>query len=260
MISSNDVNPRRKRNCVPMIAGLSLALTLFSVSATAIAQNPESKPAETKPAGSYEAFFLANVTQQNEFNDVQTDLRNMLPKSKIFGMPSQHAISIWGPPEDLALAQKMITELDHAKKVYRLIYTIKETERGKPVGSRSVALVAVSGERTQMKQGSKVPIVTGATDSDSSKPNTQVQYLDVGTNIDATVDSFQDGVRLKTKFEESSIADERSSIGAQDPILHQTALEIIATLTLGKPLALGSIDLPGGTKHLEVEVVSELVK
>jgi hypothetical protein len=155
MISSNDVNPRRKRNCVPMIAGLSLALTLFSVSATAIAQNPESKPAETKPAGSYEAFFLANVTQQNEFNDVQTDLRNMLPKSKIFGMPSQHAISIWGPPEDLALAQKMITELDHAKKVYRLIYTIKETERGKPVGSRSVALVAVSGERTQMKQGTR---------------------------------------------------------------------------------------------------------
>lgn len=259
-MTSNDVTTRRKISRAPMNAGLSLALALFAASTNAMAQDSDSKPADTRPAGSYETFFFTNITQQNELNDIQTDMRNMLSKAKIYGIPSQHAISVWGSPEDIAQARKMIAELDRAKKVYRLIYTIKEMDGGKPVGSRSVALVAVSGERTQMKQGSKVPIVTGSFDSDTSKSNTQVQYLDVGTNIEATVDSFQDGVRLKTKLEESGIAEERSGVGAQDPIVHQTWLEAIVILTPGKPLALGSVDLPGGVKHLEVEVVAELVK
>jgi hypothetical protein len=31
-------------------------------------------------------------------------------------------------------------------------------------------------------------------------------------------------------------------------------------LTLGKPLVLGSLDMPGTTRHMDVEVVGELVK
>lgn len=256
----NDVTKRRKISRAPMIVGLSLALTLFAASAIAIAQNSDSKPADAKPAGSYETFFLANITQQNDLNDIQTDMRNMLPKAKIYGMPSQHAISVWGSPEDIALARKMISEFDRPKKVYRLTYTINEMDGGKRVGSQSISLIVFSGERTDMKQGSRVPIVTGTTDADSSKPTTQVQYVDIGTNIEATLDSFQDGIRLRTKFEESSLADERSGMGAQDPVIRQATLQSTTTMTPGKPLVLGSLDLPGGAKHLEVEVVAELVK
>ena len=87
-----------------------------------------------------------------------------------------------------------------------------------------------------------------------------MQYIDVGTNIDMTLDSFQDGVRLKTKIEESAVADEKSVVGAQDPIIRQTSLEAIVSLTPGKPLTLGAVDLPGTTKRFEIEVVAELVK
>ena len=261
MKSNHDLTFRRRSTSVFAMAGITLAL----FSASAIAQSSDSKsgdtrPADAKPAMSYETFVLANSSQQNDLNDMQTDLRNMLPRAKIYGMPSQHAISIWGTAEDLALARKMIAELDRAKKVYHVTYTIKELDGGKAAGSQSVSLVAVSGERAQLKEGTKVPIVTGSLDSESSKSSTQVQYIDVGTNIDMTLDSFQDGVRLKTKIEESAVADEKSVVGAQDPIIRQTWLEAIVSVTPGKPLALGAVDLPGTTKRFEIEVVAELVK
>jgi hypothetical protein len=67
-------------------------------------------------------------------------------------------------------------------------------------------------------------------------------------------------VRLRTKLVQSGIAEERSGIGAQDPIIRQTTLEGTSTLVQGKPLVLGSLDVPGSTRHQEVEVVSELVR
>jgi hypothetical protein len=33
-----------------------------------------------------------------------------------------------------------------------------------------------------------------------------------------------------------------------------------SNLTPGKPVILGSLDIPGGARHLEIEVASELVK
>jgi len=49
-------------------------------------------------------------------------------------------------------------------------------------------------------------------------------------------------------------------VGAQDPIVRQTVMESTSFLTQGKPLMLGSVDIPGSTRHLDVEVVMELVK
>jgi hypothetical protein len=60
--------------------------------------------------------------------------------------------------------------------------------------------------------------------------------------------------------EESSLAEEKSGIGAQDPIIRQNTLEEKLPLTQGKPLILGSLDMPGGTRRQEIEVVAELVR
>jgi hypothetical protein len=37
-------------------------------------------------------------------------------------------------------------------------------------------------------------------------------------------------------------------------------LEGMSTLAQGKPMVLGSLDIPGSTRHEEIEVVSELVR
>lgn len=243
--------------CVSVFAGLTLALMLFVQMAGAETQPAEQKPAEQKVVqGSYQIFYLNNATRQMDLNDIQTDLRNMLPKAKIYGVQTQNAISIQGSADDLALAQKMIADLDRPRKVYRLTYTFTEMDGSKRVGAEHFALILVSGGRTILKQGSRVPIFTGTYDAGSSKQDAQVQYQDVGLTIDASLD----GESLYTKVEQTSPAEEKSLAGTQDPIIRQTVLDGISNLEAGKPVVLGSLDIPGSTQHQEIEVASELVK
>ncbi len=250
---------RRAANLAQIAVPLMLALAFLAPGMHTQAQTSESKPSEAKtpPVEIYQTLYIANLTEQNDLNEVQTDLRNMLSKARLYLVPSQHAISIRGTADDIQLAQKIVADLDRARKTYRLTYTITETDAGKRMGTERYSLIAVSGERTVLKQGSRVPIVTGSTSADTA--GTQVQYVDVGLNIEATVDGRGDGLRLRTKVEQSSLADEKSGMGGQDPVFRQTQLIGDATLLPGKPLILGSLDVPGGTRKQEIEVVAELV-
>jgi hypothetical protein len=87
-----------------------------------------------------------------------------------------------------------------------------------------------------------------------------VQYQDIGFEIEVSLNTYLDGVRLLTKMGESSVAEEKSGVGAQDPIFRQTTMEGTSTLVLGKPLVLGSLDIPGTTRRQEVDVVAEAIR
>lgn len=240
-----------------MIAGpLAAALTFVAPGMHAQLQAADGKLVEPAPvADSYQTLYLTSPAQQSDANDILTDLRNMIPRARIYFIPSQNAISLRATPEDLAIAQKILSELDHPRKVYRLTYTITETDDGKRAGSQRFSLIVPSDGKSDLKQGVKMPIVTGSTESGSSTSNTQVQYLDVGLHIEATLE----GMRLRTKVEQSSLAEEKSGMGAQDPIVRQTVLDGVSTLAQGKSVILGSLDLPGGTRREEIEVAAELV-
>jgi type II secretory pathway component GspD/PulD (secretin) len=172
-------------------------------------------------------------------------------------VPSQSAISIRGSAEDLALAQKVLDDLDRPRKAYRLTYTITETGSAQPDGSQHVTVIVTSGGSTDFKQGSKVPIVTGSFSQNGLPPHTDVQYQDVGLEIEATLNGYADGVHLRSKIEQSSVAEEKSGVGAQDPTFRQTTLDTTTPLVPGKSLTLGSLDIPGANRHLQVEVVAE---
>ena len=205
-------------------------------------------------------MYLTSLTQVRDANDIVTDLRNMFPRAKLYYVPAQNAVSMRGTPDDIQLAQKILADIDRTKKTYRLTYTITETDDGKPVQTQRFAFLVASGERSTFKQGSRVPVVTGEFNDKTVTPNTQVQYLDVGLNVEASLGSYSDGLKLQTKIEQSTVADEKSGVGSQDPIVRQTVLETTAALRPDKPLIVGSLDIPGSTRHRQVEVVSELVQ
>jgi type II secretory pathway component GspD/PulD (secretin) len=257
MKSHFDAAARRGSRSTQIVAAFLLAIALASPAVRVQAQSADAKPSTEID----QTIFLTSLTQQHDLNDVVTDLRNMLGgHTKIYLVASQNAISIHGTPQDVQFAQKLIAELDRPRKIYRLTYTISETDNGKRTGTQTIALVAASGEKTTFKQGSKVPIVTGSFDNDSSKANTQVQYLDVGLNIEFTAEGRADGLNLRSKIEQSSLTEQRSGVGPQDPVLSQSVLEASTALALGKPMSLGMIDIPGTTRKQEISVVSELVK
>jgi type II secretory pathway component GspD/PulD (secretin) len=213
---------------------------------------------------SVKVFYLKNAPLANDANEIQVAIRNLVdPGVKIYLLPSQNALVMQATPEILQLTQSLIDQLDVPKKTYRLTYTITETEGGKRTGTQHFVLIAVDGQRAVLKQGSKVPIATGsysATGTPANTAQTQFTYLDVGMNFDATLSSVANGASLRTKVEQLGLAEEKSGVGAQDPVIRQTSLEDTSLLTLGKPLVLGAIDIPGTTRHQEVEVLLEELK
>jgi hypothetical protein len=223
---------------------------------SALAQ-PRAADAKTAP-DIYQTFYLTNLTQQNDANELVTDLRNMLPNAKLYYVPSQSAFSIRASAEDMALAQKILADLDKTKKIYRLTYTMTEKDGGKTLGVQHFSIIVASGSRTDFKQGSRVPISVATNAAPGS--NAEITYIDIGQEIEASLDGYLDGVRLRTKVVQSSVAEDKSGVGTQDPVIRQTTFEGTSTLVQGKPLVLGSLDIPGSTRHQEVEVVSELVR
>lgn len=256
------VTRRLIANLIISAALITLAFLIPAPQASAQTNPASSQPTEARPEAppeTIQTIFLKNITQQNDLNDIATDLRNALPKARIFPVQSKNAITLRATDEDLAAAQKMIAELDLPLEFYRLTYTITDVEDGKRTALQHFVFLAVVGERTIFKQGSRVPIVIGTLQKESTAQSSEIQYLDVGLSIEATVSGSPENLMLRSKIEQSSVGGEKSAVVAPDPVVRQTVLQGAAELTEKTPLTLGSLDIPGTTRHQEVEVVAERV-
>jgi type II secretory pathway component GspD/PulD (secretin) len=265
---------------ITLLAGSLLALTL---SVSAIAQSTEAKPNDAKqteskpeahpgshPCYSHEGgpgcvlktYYLTNTFQQSDANEILIAIRNVVSlDARIFLVASRNAIEVLATPDQQAVVEKVIADLDRPRKAYRLTFTLADSDAGKRVGIQHFSIIVAAGQRTTLKQGSKIPVLTGST---KNPGDTQFQYLDVGMNFDVSLDDSPGGLRLKAKVEDSSVgspSEYGNSSGplAQEPIIHQTALEGSSIVTIGKPLTLGSVDVAGSTRHLDIEVVAEPV-
>ena len=233
--------------------------TIFGITGTLVLTASmvwaQTAPAQIQPGSdSMETFYLANVSQANEMADVINALRNLLdPKNRLILVPSQNAIVMWGPPDQLTLAKKVLGDLDRPRKTYRLTYTVRDMDDNKQIGIQHFSLIVVSGARTTLKNGTKVPIVTGST-SDTNGSKSEFTFVDIGLTIDASLDESASGVRLRTRLVRSSVAEEKAIGGIQEPLIRTTEMEGTSILTQGKQVSLGSLDVPGSTRHLDVEV------
>ncbi len=93
-----------------------------------VAQDSRSKRTELEEQA-VQTFYLTNVSQQNDFTDIQTALRNMFQTAKIYGVASQNAIIMRGTPDELLLAQKLIDDLDKAKPEVVVDVAVLEVSR-----------------------------------------------------------------------------------------------------------------------------------
>src|ERR1700722_2265294 len=76
-----------------------------------------------------QAFYLSNVSQQNDLNDIQTALRNLLVNAKLYGVPSQNVIVIRGTPDELLLSQRLIEDLDKPRPEVVVDVSLIEVDR-----------------------------------------------------------------------------------------------------------------------------------
>ncbi len=250
---------------------LLLATALFT-GAPVSAQTPDPPTAPRPERGcaakpetcQTQTFYLANVSQQNDANEILVALRNILPPwVKIFLTVNQNAIVLNATPDEIQLAQRLITDLDRPHKIYRVTFTITESDGGKRIGTQHFSMIMAAGQRTSLKQGSKVPVVTGSYNSGAAGNNappgvqTQYTYLDVGMNFDATITEVARGAILRSKVEQSSVADQKIPFTEADPVVRQTVIESSSFLTANKPVILGTVDIVGSTRHVDISAMME---
>jgi general secretion pathway protein D len=76
-------------------------------------------------------FYLSNLSQPTELQDVVNAMRTILEVSRIQQLPSQGAIVVRGTPDQLALAQKLVDDLDKAKPEVLIEVAVMQVSRDK---------------------------------------------------------------------------------------------------------------------------------
>jgi len=93
-------------------------------------------------------FYLSNLSQPNELQDLVNILRTLLDTQRLQQFPSQQAIVVRGTPDQIALAEKLIDDLDKSRPEVVVDVVIMQVQRNKlrnlgitPPTTASVTLV-----------------------------------------------------------------------------------------------------------------------
>lgn len=135
---------------------------------------------------------------------------------------------------------------------YRLTYILTEMDGSKRVGSQRYAIVVDANTRyrpAHLKLGTKIPITTG------ESTGNQIQYVDIGISIEATLQPIANGLDLSTHVNQSSI-DSQQPI-AKNPVIRQASLDTFVLLNGmngNRPTVIGNVDIPGTTHMLQIQV------
>jgi len=144
------------------------------------------------------------------------------------------------------------------ERTYRLVYTLTESDGAKRIGVQHFALTVTStadGATSELNVGSKVPSLSGPKDSSVQ----QTTYVDVGVTIRAQPRQTEDGLRLSSEVQQTSVS-EASLEKVNQPVIRQAKVRDTALLIPGKAVMLSSFDVPGSTRHYDVEVVLEPIR
>jgi general secretion pathway protein D len=123
-------------------------------------------------------FYMANLSQPTELQDVVNALRQILEISRIQPLPSQGALVVRGTPDQIALAEKLVGDLDKARSEVIVDVAVMQVSRDKartlginPPTSATVALQS-NTSTTTTTTGTGTSTGGAATSSTSGTANT----------------------------------------------------------------------------------------
>jgi general secretion pathway protein D len=155
-------------------------------------------------------FYLSNLSQPTELQDVVNAMRQILEISRLQALPSEGAIVVRGTPDQIALAQKLVGDLDRAKPEIVVDVAVMQINRDKkrtlginPPQNMSIALQPnVNNNTTTTTDQNGNPITTPTTGSNSSNGSINLNSL---ANLNAT--DFQvtiDSATVSALFSDSN--------------------------------------------------------
>jgi general secretion pathway protein D len=76
-------------------------------------------------------FYLSNLAQTTEMQDVVNSLRTVVEITRVISVPSQNAIVVRGTPDQVALAEKVVNDLDKARPEVVVDIAVMQVSRDK---------------------------------------------------------------------------------------------------------------------------------
>lgn len=212
-----------------------------------VAQNTPAKRTQLEDTA-VQTFYLANAWQQNDLNDVQTALRNVLTNIKVYGLASQNALVVRGTPDELLLAQKLISDLDKARPEVVVDIAVLEVSKN---WERTLGIQWPSsiGVQLQSPTASTTTGTTGCLPTDPTCVNTGT----TGTGVSPTLynlahlNSNDFAVNIGAATANLLLSDSNTRI-LQNPRLRATDMQK-ATMKVGEqiPIATGSYQTGAAT-------------
>jgi general secretion pathway protein D len=193
-----------------------------------------------------QAFYLSNVAQQNDLNDIQTALRNLLTNAKLYGVPSQNAIVIRGTPDELLLSQRLIEDLDKPRPEVVVDVSLIEVDRDR---TRTIGLELPGSFGVALQ-----PPNAGSTTSSTTTSTTSGTSQNLTLNNLANLNGTEFAVTVGAATANLLLTDQNTRV-LQNPTVRATDGQK-ADLKVGEriPVATGSYQTGAATA-----VVSSLV-
>jgi general secretion pathway protein D len=133
-------------------------------------------------------FYPSNLSQPTEMQDVVNTLRQILDIQKVQALPAEGAIVVRGTPDQLALAGKVIDDLDKARPEVIVDVAILQVNRDKAhtlgINPPTSATVALQNNINTTSSTTSTTTTTGASTTTTGTPN-QVNLNRIG-NLNAT--------------------------------------------------------------------------
>ncbi|HLW89209.1 MAG TPA: cohesin domain-containing protein [Terriglobales bacterium] len=186
-------------------------------------------------------FYLSNLSQATELQDVVNAIRAVLDVQRVQQLLSQNALVVRGTPDQIALAQKLVEDLDKARPEVIVDIAVMEVSKDKsrtlglsPPTNVSIALQSNLNPSTTSTTSTTTP---GATDQTNGQGGINLNSL---ANINAT--NFQ--VTIPSANLSTLMADSSTKL-IQNPQVRALDGQK-ATLKIGErvPVATGSFQ-PG---------------
>src|ERR1700758_17835 len=114
-------------------------------------------------------FYLSNLSQATELQDVVNAMRTLLEVSRIQQLQSQNAIIVRGTPDQIALAQKLVDDLDKAKPEVVIDIVVMQVSRDK---SRTLGITPPTSTSISLNNNINTTTTSTTTTTSSTSSST----------------------------------------------------------------------------------------
>lgn len=191
-------------------------------------------------------FYLSNLSQPNELQDMVNILRTLLDTQRLQQFPSQQAIVVRGTPDQIAMAGKLIEDLDKSKPEVVVEVAIMQVSRDKMrnLGISPPTSVSVALQQSTPTTSSTTSVTGPAGNTGTASTTTGSTTGQITLNTLGTLNATNFSVTIPTATANFLMSDTSSKLIQQPEIRASDGQK--ASLKIGErvPVATGSFQ-PG---------------